>query len=156
MSLSNRFDALATASALLAGKVTLVHLLCARTRLMIGKPAQPEDSSSLSNAFFKGALFCTGPSLGGLDFILRCERVTANCAQNEPFFLLLALLGELSGKVPHADGERLLVVYCAARTAHTAAYFLGPKLGSALRSLSYSAGAFTTLGFAGLALGFGQ
>ena len=150
MSLTNSFSTLCISTAVLATKTTFVHLLCARTRLMTGKLAQPEDAKSIANPIFQCALFCIGSDLGGEALIGRCERLAANCAQNEPFFLLLALSGELSGKVPNASGQLLIKVYCASRIIHTVAYIIGPRINSAFRSASFAVGAFTTLGYAAL------
>ena len=83
----NSFGTLCITSAFFATKATIVSLLCGRTRLMTGKYAQPEDSESVAGPLLKGLLFCNGPDFGGEDFIRRCERLTANCAQNETFFL---------------------------------------------------------------------
>ena len=144
------FSTLCIGSGFLATKTTIVSLLCGRTRLMTGKYAQPEDSESVAAPLLKGLLFCNGPDFGGEDFIRRCERLTANCAQNEPFFLLLAITGELSGKVSHSSSENFIKVYCASRAIHSVAFLLGPRINAAVRNLSWAVGALATIGYAAM------
>jgi len=146
----NSFGSLCITSAFFATKATIISLLCGRTRLMTGKYAQPEDSECVAGPLLRGLLFCNGPDFGGEDFIRRCERLTANCAQNETFFLLLTITGELSGKVSHSSSEPFIKIYCTSRAIHSVAFLLGPRINAAVRNLSWAVGAMTTLGYAAM------
>ena len=145
-------NALLMASATLAVKITVVHLLTVRERMVIGQPVRENDKANYLDTFFKYALIaCPHPSfqLGGADFIERCERVGKNCAENEPFFLLVATVAGLTVTTTDTFGAPLISLYAASRVAHTAAYLLGDAVNASLRSVAYTASAFCTLAFSG-------
>ena len=147
--------ALGVGTLVLTVKITLLHLLTARERLLSDEPAQPADKDNFLLPILKSALLCiSGTSLGGKAFIERAERNTKNCAENEPYFLALATVGALTGSVPAAVGAALINVYTAARCAHTTAYLLGDKVNSAFRAGTYVTGVVSTLAFAALMCGF--
>jgi uncharacterized MAPEG superfamily protein len=154
MSLNSDYGAALTmGAACLAIKITVVHLLTARSRLMTGAFAQPQDKTNAIDPLLKVSLVCVGPDFG-VDFCPRSERIAKNCAENEPFFLVLATVAGLSGSVPAALGVTLIKTYTAARCAHTVVYLCGDRINSAVRSTMFVVGAFATLSLGALALGF--
>jgi uncharacterized MAPEG superfamily protein len=144
---------LAGASAVFAVKIGILHLTCVRTRLMCGLGAQPYDSKSVLGPVFKAVLLCGWNDFGGIEFVNRIERITKNCAENEPFFIALATLGGLTNAVPVASGVTLIKTYTVARCAFSAFYLGGEKINSAARSVAFLAGLFSTFGMAILVSG---
>ena len=149
------FSALTTGAAVFGIKITVIHLATARSRIIANHPAQPHDLDSFVLPILKIVLGCFGPDFGGIKFVERAERITKNCAENEPFFLTLATIGGLSGAIPVVAGTALIKIYTAARCAHTFVFLLGENANTSLRSVTYVTGVFATLGMAGFALGFG-
>eukprot|EP00567_Pseudictyota_dubia_P016227 CAMPEP_0197441814 /NCGR_PEP_ID=MMETSP1175-20131217/7979_1 /TAXON_ID=1003142 /ORGANISM="Triceratium dubium, Strain CCMP147" /LENGTH=161 /DNA_ID=CAMNT_0042972149 /DNA_START=145 /DNA_END=630 /DNA_ORIENTATION=+ len=151
MSLNNSYgNSLALASAAFASKITVLHVLTVRERFLSSKFVGSKDEQIFFASFFRAfVLAVPGTGLGGPDFIDRAERLAKNCAENEPFFVLMAAIAGLAGAVDLELGTKLVQAYIAARCAHTGIYLLGDKLNTALRSTSFVAGALTTLAFAG-------
>ena len=149
------FSTLTTSAAILAIKIMVVHLATVRSRLLANYYAQPQDNKSIISPIFKIVLCCFGSDFGGVKFVERAERISKNCAENEPFFLVLATIGGLSGAIPTAPsgmGRVLIQVYTIARCAHTAVFLLGETVNTSVRSVTYTIGVFATLGMAGLAM----
>ena len=152
---SNYAAALTTAAAALAIKITLTHVLTGRERLITLNYAQAADKQNrLLPAFRAMFLGVPGSGLGGKEFIGRAERVGKNSAENEPFFLLLALTAGLSGSIDTALGITLIQTYTVARIAHAVVYLAGnfPLL-ACFRPVAFGIGAFATLGMAAQVLG---
>jgi uncharacterized MAPEG superfamily protein len=144
---------LAGASAVLAVKIGVLHLTSARTRLMSGTGAQAYDSKNALAPVLKAVLLGYWCDFGGDEFVDRVERITKNCAENEPFFIALATLGGLTNAVPVATGVTLIKTYTLARCAFTGSYLAGEKINTAARSATFVAGLFCTFGMAVLASG---
>eukprot|EP00545_Synedropsis_sp_CCMP1620_P012388 CAMPEP_0119012850 /NCGR_PEP_ID=MMETSP1176-20130426/7661_1 /TAXON_ID=265551 /ORGANISM="Synedropsis recta cf, Strain CCMP1620" /LENGTH=168 /DNA_ID=CAMNT_0006965885 /DNA_START=28 /DNA_END=532 /DNA_ORIENTATION=+ len=150
---NNYFSVLSTASAVLATKIALVHLASVRTRLMTDNGSQLNDDKNALGPLFKIILCCRGPHFGGLEFITRVERIAKNCAENEPFVLVMAAVGGLAGSVPVCVGVPLIKIYTAARCAHTVVFLMGDKVNTAVRAVMFTTGLFSGLGLAALASG---
>ena len=151
------FGVVANGMAVCAAKITVVHMLTVRERLMSGQFVQSVDSTLLSPiaTVFKTLMGCFGPSLGGEPFIARCERIAKNVAENETIFFLLAMSYGLMN--PPQDGKtqtatQLVQIYTGARVAHTLVYLtnfeLPTKLG--LRGVSYIVGTLCGVSLVGL------
>lgn len=141
MSLRNRestyFSTLCSASAILATKITVVHLLVVRSRLMADDPALPHDGQGVLNPLLKKVLLCFGSDFGGKQFVSIGERLEKNCAENEPFFVLTAILTGLTASVPADIGTALVTTYTASRCIHSAVFLLGEKVNTSFRSVPY-------------------
>lgn len=143
---ANYFSTLCTASAVLATKITVVHLLVVRSRFMAEDPAQPHDLQGKINPFLKKVLLCSfGSDLGGKQFVTTGERLEKNCAENEPFFMMVATLAGLTGAVPATIGSALVTTYTASRCFHSAIFCMGDKLNTSFRSVPYIIGTACTL-----------
>jgi uncharacterized MAPEG superfamily protein len=147
---------LAGASAVLAVKIGILHLASARSRLMTGFVAQDYDKKNALAPMLKAVLLGYWTDFGGIQFVNRIERITKNCAENEPFFLALATLGGLSNAVPVATGVTLIKTYTLSRCTFTALYLAGEKINTAYRSVAFVSGLFTTFGMAVLASGLAK
>ena len=149
---SNYATTLCTASAVLATKLCFVHLATVRSRLMVGDPAIPHDGNGVLNGIIKKMLLCFGSDFGGTRFVFLGERLAKNCAENEPFFLILALVGGLSGAVPSCVGRRLVTAYTTARVVHSGFFLLGDRVNTSCRSVPYVVGIACTLIMAGFGM----
>lgn len=149
---SNYASTLCTASAILATKLCFVHLATVRSRFMADEPAIPHDGNGVLNPFLKKILLCFGSDFGGSQFVFLAERLAKNCAENEPFFLILASLCGLSGAVPSSIGVPIVKAYTAARVVHSGVFLLGDKLNTSFRSSSYILGMACTLTLAGFGI----
>jgi MAPEG family len=149
---SNYASTLCTASAVLATKLCFVHLATVRSRLMAKDPAIPHDGSGVLNPILSKILLCFGSDFGGSQFVFLGERLAKNCAENEPFFLLLATLCGLSGAVPSCIGNPVVATYTVARVVHSGVFLLGDKVNTSFRSVSYITGMACTLAMAGFGM----
>jgi uncharacterized MAPEG superfamily protein len=101
-------------------------------------PARPHDVNGFLNPFLKKVLLCGfGTDLGGKLFVETGERLEKNCAENEPFFIVTALLAGLTGAVPAGVGTALVSTYAASRCFHTAVFVMGDKFNASYRSGAY-------------------
>lgn len=142
-------SSLFTASAVLAAKMGVIHLLTVRSRLMSGTLAQPFDKlGTFVSKVFKVVFCCYGSDLGGVAMVERAERIAKNCAENEPFFLSLATAAGLSGVVPFGLGIQFLHAYTAFRCLHTGVYILGDKLSTLCRAGAWTGGLGCMFGLA--------
>eukprot|EP00339_Tiarina_fusa_P003881 CAMPEP_0117079398 /NCGR_PEP_ID=MMETSP0472-20121206/56020_1 /TAXON_ID=693140 ORGANISM="Tiarina fusus, Strain LIS" /NCGR_SAMPLE_ID=MMETSP0472 /ASSEMBLY_ACC=CAM_ASM_000603 /LENGTH=103 /DNA_ID=CAMNT_0004806611 /DNA_START=102 /DNA_END=410 /DNA_ORIENTATION=+ len=90
--------ALVWSAAILSARLMVLHILSVRSRLMVSFFATNEDKSTISLfQIVKIMLLGFGPDFGGKPFVERIMRITRNCAENEPHFLVLALLCGLAG-----------------------------------------------------------
>eukprot|EP00429_Kryptoperidinium_foliaceum_P008961 CAMPEP_0176013386 /NCGR_PEP_ID=MMETSP0120_2-20121206/6281_1 /TAXON_ID=160619 /ORGANISM="Kryptoperidinium foliaceum, Strain CCMP 1326" /LENGTH=141 /DNA_ID=CAMNT_0017346295 /DNA_START=23 /DNA_END=445 /DNA_ORIENTATION=- len=125
-------------ASILSIRIGVLHLLTARERIMTGNMAQEQDKYHWLGGLLKIVLGCVeGTNLGGPAFIERCERTAKGAAENEPFFLILALAGASMGSVPTELGTTLVQTFVAARCGHTIAYLLGEKLNTTFRTISF-------------------
>eukprot|EP00977_Amphora_coffeiformis_P029360 scaffold40257_cov191-Amphora_coffeaeformis.AAC.1 len=153
MSLKSTYaTTLCTASAVLATKVCLVHLITVRSRLMVEDPAIPHDGKGVLNPILRKLLLCFGSDFGGTKMVFLGERLAKNCAENEPYFLLLAATCALSGTVPSCIGRPLIQTYMVARVAHSGFFLFGDKVNTSFRSVTYIVGMTCTLVMAGLGI----
>jgi uncharacterized MAPEG superfamily protein len=91
--------------------------------------------------FFTTMLCAFGNDFGGRDFVERCERIGKNCAENEPFFFLLALLYGLTVNADDAFAISIIRFFIGSRVIHTAAYLLYPwGSQTGLRAFAFVAG----------------
>lgn len=112
-------------------------------------PAIEHDVDGVLNPILKKILFCFGSDFGGSKFVFLSERLAKNCAENEPFFLILATLCGLSGAVPSCIGRYLVTTFTAARVAHSGVFLLGDKINASFRSSTYIAAMACTMAMAG-------
>ena len=149
MSISSEYSkALTTSACCLALKIGVVHLLTVRERLITDKYVQAQDSQHWLGPILKIVMGCVaGTGLGGQDFIDRTERIAKNCAENEPFFLVVAMTLD-----PSAVGATCIQVFTAARMGYSISYLLGDKVNTAFRTVTYVVGLGTTLFLAGVGL----
>eukprot|EP00980_Cylindrotheca_fusiformis_P011645 scaffold2751_cov131-Cylindrotheca_fusiformis.AAC.12 len=143
---------LCTASAVLAAKIGIVHFLTVRSRMMSKDPAVPHDGGNALLPVLRNALLCFGSDFGGKKFVFLGERLAKNCAENEPFFLVLAGLCGMTGAVPNDIGCTLVTVFTAARVAHSGVFLLGDKVNTAFRSTPYVVGLACNFMMAGFGL----
>jgi uncharacterized MAPEG superfamily protein len=140
--------------------LTVVHLLTVRERLLSNNLVQKSDDAVLSpiRSLLTVLSGCYGPSLGGIAFISRCERIGKNIAENEPMFFLLALgyglLVHSADKDTTAtttsSAKALVQVYTAARVAHTIVYLTDAGSAVALRAMCYVTGLVSGVALVGL------
>eukprot|EP00443_Scrippsiella_acuminata_P095661 CAMPEP_0115467258 /NCGR_PEP_ID=MMETSP0271-20121206/50348_1 /TAXON_ID=71861 /ORGANISM="Scrippsiella trochoidea, Strain CCMP3099" /LENGTH=183 /DNA_ID=CAMNT_0002894273 /DNA_START=64 /DNA_END=612 /DNA_ORIENTATION=+ len=99
-------NTIAKVSAILAIKIVLLHLLSARTRVMLGNfkrstnAAQPWEEDERVPAWFtsvmKVILVCVGPAPSEA-FLTRLQGLVANTMETEPWFIGLAVAYGLRG-----------------------------------------------------------
>jgi uncharacterized MAPEG superfamily protein len=109
-----------------------------------------EDAYNALGPVFKLALVCFGPC-AGKPMVEKLEKLEKNCAENEPYFVGLSLVGAtlLGG----CSTTALLVkTYMWARIAHAWFFVTSETFGTAPRSLCWTVGAFTQLGFGAMVL----
>jgi len=111
------------------------------------------DRDNVLGPILKYAMLCCPHwGLGGPPFVLRAERVAKNNAENEPYFLALAVVGGMSGAVTTAAGSSaaaataLITAFTASRCAHNVVYLFAPGGGtsSAARAVAYVVGVGAT------------
>lgn len=139
-------SSLFTASAVMAAKIGVVHLLTVRSRFMSGKPAQTWDKDLFLAPVFKAVFVCFGSDLGGAAFVERAERIAKNCAENEPFFLSLATAAGLSGAVPFGLGIQFIRGFTILRCLHTGVFMLGENVNTFFRAGPWVSGLSCTFG----------
>ena len=153
MSMKNNYTStLCAASAVLASKLCFVHLATVRSRFMAQDLAHPQDGKGFLNPIISKLLLCFGSDFGGSKFVFLGERLAKNCAENEPFFLILAALCGLSGAIPSCIGRRLVTTYTVSRVFHSGAFLLGDKVNTSFRSAGYVSGIVCTLVMAGFGM----
>jgi len=154
MSLDPKYaKALTASAACLAVKISVLHLLTARERLITGQYVQKQDNQHLFGSILKVIMGCVeGYGCGGAAFIERAERTAKGCAENEPFFLALATTAGLANAIPATLGATLLQVYTACRCGHTLSYLMGEKLNTAFRTTTFIGGMGVTFVMAGLSM----
>ena len=109
-----------------------------------------EDAFNLLGPVFKLALVCVGPC-AGKPMVEKLEKLEKNCAENEPYFVGVSLVGAaLLGGC--ANTALLVKTYMWSRIAHSCFFVTSETFGTAPRSLFYVVGAFTQLGFAAMIL----
>jgi uncharacterized MAPEG superfamily protein len=157
------FSVVATSISVCAVKLTLVHLLTVRERLMSDvfcrkkgtKRCGPPSGQSLRPTWV-----VSGNSRGGAAaFIARCERAGKNIAENETMFFLLALPFGMylssNAAAPNTTTETamtLVKVYTAARVSPTLFYLTKIGFNVGLRSLSFMVGMLCAVGMVPLTL----
>jgi len=149
---TNYATTLCTASAVLASKVCFIHLLTARSRFMSANPAIPHDDKGFLNPILRKVLLCFGPDFGGSEMVFLTERLAKNCAENEPFFILVAALCAASGAVPYCIGRRLIATYTVSRVAHSGFFLLGEKANTSFRSVTFVVSTACTLIMSGFGI----
>jgi len=142
-----------TASAVLATKIGIVHLLTVRSRIMSGALVQSSDDKNYLVPPLKVILGCYGSDFGGVTFVERGERIAKNCAENEPFFIGLATAAGLSAVVPFGIGIDLIYAFTIFRCLHTGIYLVGDKVNSAFRAASWVGALACTLGMVAVGVG---
>ena len=108
-----------------------MHLVCVRERVKQDIAVFPKDNLV---AVIGKPILSLGPSFGAGEFISRCERITANNAQNRKGFMLLACFALSSAGALPTKGKEALVAYTYSRIAHNV--FMALKIGT-LRSAAY-------------------
>ena len=87
-------DSLTYCAAALGFKLFLVHFLTSRTRMMLDDPYGKQDWAKTTTSplftFWKMTLVAYGPDFGGEAFVGATERLAKNCAESEPFWMVLA------------------------------------------------------------------
>jgi uncharacterized MAPEG superfamily protein len=155
------FSLVASSIAICASKLTVVHLLTVRERLLSNNLVQKSDDAVLRpiRSLLTVLSGCYGPSLGGAAFISRCERIGKNIAENEPMFFLLAIGYGLMVHSADKDttvatttssAKALVQVYTAARVAHTIVYLTDVGSAVALRAMCYVTGLVSGVALVGL------
>ena len=140
----------------LAIKITLMHALQVRSRLMTGdnnssRQAHWVEDESIPDVFLKAfqVMFVTfaGPVLD----INRLGGAQQNAAENELFFLALGSLLSAHGSVP-ANGADIVKYYVYSRLVHAATFVF--KAPQPARALAWASGMACMMVLAAAALGY--
>ncbi|KAJ8611745.1 hypothetical protein CTAYLR_009509 [Chrysophaeum taylorii] len=140
----------------LAIKMGALHLFTVRTRLMTGdiktsrKAVFKEDSDMMSKndffaSFFKTILGAFGPTLCTIE---RWTGVAGNAAENEPFFVGVALAYANSGIKPPEWATTAVYAFTFFRYVHCLVYLNGDWIPQPFRGLSYSLSLFAMMALA--------
>tara|TARA_B100000482_G_C12447481_1_gene235608 strand:- start:104 stop:592 length:489 start_codon:yes stop_codon:yes gene_type:complete len=149
-------DMLLWAAAVFAIKITLMHALQVRSRLMTGdntssRQAHWVEDESIPDVFLKAfqVMFVTfaGPVLD----INRLGGAQQNAAENELFFLALGSLLSAHGSVP-ANGADIVKYYVYSRLVHAATFVF--KAPQPARALAWASGMACMMVLAAAALGY--
>eukprot|EP00754_Rhynchopus_humris_P009155 Rhum_TRINITY_DN13943_c0_g1::Rhum_TRINITY_DN13943_c0_g1_i2::g.65609::m.65609/K00799/GST, gst; glutathione S-transferase len=134
-------NVLAGASGLLGAKLAVSHLLTARTRAITSTYKATEDRGDWAlKSIFKVLLGAYGPAIP-LDRLLG---VVSNSLENEPAFLLMALLLHLTGDATASD-VTLVKAFVAFRFVHALTYVVAVQ---PFRALAFVGGLLLNLCFA--------
>lgn len=142
--------AVAQTAGIFSLKIFAVHMLTIRARLMRSdfttETAKDDKWWHVSLLPLK-MLLCHGPLGHKADFF---ERLGKNCAENESFFLVLALaLGATSankpGKILGAEAASWVHLFCGLRLLHSALMIADISIG---RSLTWGLSSFTKVALA--------
>ena len=126
---------LAWSASVMMFKQVVCHMACARERVKHDLPVFPKEATNIIAVIGKPILGL-GPTFGAGEFVTKCERTSANNAQNEPFMLMACFCLNAAGALP-AKGSEALVAYTYCRIFHNVSMFL--KIGT-LRTAAYLTG----------------
>ena len=134
-------NVLAGASGLLGAKLAVSHLLTARTRAITSTYKATEDRGDWAlKSIFKVLLGAYGPAVP----LERLLGVVSNSLENEPAFLLMALMLHLTGGASASD-VTLVKAFVALRFVHALTYIAAVQ---PFRALAYVGGLLLNLCFA--------
>jgi uncharacterized MAPEG superfamily protein len=145
-------DVLATLCAVMALKLMVAHFLTARARVMsktFDKWGRGGGDVSITSGLFTVMMMAVGPDFGGKDFIEMAHNYCKNCAENEPFFVLMVFFCGLTNRVASETLTLLTTYFMYARVLHAVLYLVGPLLPSAIgmtpRSTAWMGGFMLTV-----------